>query len=75
MVPMSSHQVGTLLIIAGLTVAVGGFRLARRYSAAANDTSIGRKYPLHHGWLGVLGGFLVILGLSMALVGWMVGFA
>ena len=72
---MTSRQVGILLILAGLAVAIGGFRLARRYSAAANDTSIGRKYPLHHGWLGVLGGFLVIVGLSMAFVGWMVGFA
>lgn len=72
---MSDRTIGVLMMAFGISVATGGFWLARTYAAAANDTSLLRRHPRHHGWLGVLGQFLLLLGLVIALVGGMIGFA
>lgn len=72
---MSDRTIGVLMLAFGVSVAAGGLWLARRYAAAANDTSLLRPHPRHHGWLGVLGQALVLLGLITALIGGMIGFA
>ena len=66
---MSDRTIGVLMIAFGVSVATGGFWVARKYAAAANDTSLLRRHPRHHGWLGLLGQLLVVLGLVLVMIG------
>ena len=72
---MTSRGIGLLLIAAGLSAAGGGFWLARKYAAAANDTGLVNPYPRHQGLLALVGQLLVVVGLVIVLIGGMVGFA
>ena len=72
---MTDRALGGLLIVAGAVVATGGYVLARRFRAATTHSGIGRGgHGPFAGLLGLLGMALVLLGLSAALVGAMIGF-
>ena len=75
LLPMSDRTIGVLMMTCGVSIAAGGLWLARRYAAAASDTSLLRRHPRHHGWLGLLGQLLVVLGLVLVMIGGMIGFA
>ena len=73
---MLDRAIGLLVIALGVAVVGGGGWLARRYRKAATYSGIGRGgHGPFAGFLGVLGLMLVVMGLCMALVGVMIGFA
>lgn len=73
---MSDRAIGLLVIACGLVVVALGGWLAIRYRKAATYSGIGRGgHGPYAGLLGVLGLMLVGLGLCIALVGAMIGFA
>lgn len=73
---MSDRAIGLLIIAFGLVVVAGGGWLAKRYRKAATYSGIGRGgHGPFAGLFGVFGGILVLVGLCIAVVGAMIGFA